>query len=220
MLVVVRHGRTAANAAGLLLGRADPPLDEVGVQQAEALAESLAASAGPVRLIASPLRRTRATAEIIAARLGGAAVELDDRWLELDYGEFDGRPAGDVPAEEWRRWRSDVDYAPPGGESLRSLGDRVRGACEVLRAEAAGEADGDADGDGHGAGRVPKTTIVVSHVSPIKAAVAWALDVGDELAWRLYVAPASRTVIRVAPGGVALVGFNLVDHLPELRSAR
>jgi broad specificity phosphatase PhoE len=207
MLIVARHGRTAANAAGLLLGRADPPLDDEGRAQAAALASVLATTPEPWRVLASPLQRTRATAEVIAARLG-VEVELDERWIELDYGELDGRPASEVPAATWRRWRADVDFAPPGGESMRALGERVRGACRELH-ESACEAG--ADGG---------TTIAVSHVSPIKAAVAWALDVGDELAWRLFVAPASRTGIRIGPRGVALTGFNLVDHLSELHSPR
>jgi broad specificity phosphatase PhoE len=207
MLIVARHGRTAANAAGLLLGRADPPLDDVGRVQAGALADVLAATPGPWRVIASPLQRTRATAGTIATRLG-VEVEIDQRWIELDYGEFDGRPVREVPADTWRRWREDLDFAPPGGESMRAMGERVRGACLELHEHACQ--------DGADAG----TTIAVSHVSPIKAAVAWALDVGDELAWRLFVAPASRTGIRIGPRGVALTGFNLVDHLTELDSPR
>ena len=59
MLFVVRHGRTAANASGLLLGRLDPDLDELGVRQAAAAAAAL----GTVdRVVSSPLLRTRRTA--------------------------------------------------------------------------------------------------------------------------------------------------------------
>ena len=84
MLFVVRHGRTAANASGLLLGRLDPDLDELGVRQATAAAAAL----GSVdRVVSSPLLRTRHTAEAF-----GREVEVDDRWIEMDYGEFDGQP--------------------------------------------------------------------------------------------------------------------------------
>lgn len=183
MLVLVRHGRTAANASGLLLGRADPPLDEHGRDQAAALA---AAVADARRVVSSPLRRTRETAAAL-----GLPVEIDERWVELDYGELDGRPLADVPADLWRRWRADIDFAPPGGESLAALGRRVRAACEELAAEAA-EAD----------------VVVVSHVSPIKAAVAWALGVGDEISWRLHVTPASVTRIAVRDGRGVLTTFN------------
>ena len=124
MLIVVRHGRTAHNASGLLLGRLDPPLDELGRAQAAALA----AEVGPVdRVISSPLLRTRETAEAF-----GHDVEIDERWIELDYGEYDGMPLGEVPAEIWARWRADVDFCPPGGETLRQLGVRVCAALDEL----------------------------------------------------------------------------------------
>jgi broad specificity phosphatase PhoE len=183
VLVVVRHGRTAPNAGGLLLGRADPPLDEHGLEQAAALA---AVVADATRVVSSPLRRARETAAAL-----GLPVEVDERWVELDYGELDGRPIADVPAHLWRAWRADVGFAPPGGESLAALGRRVRAACEDLAAEAA-ETD----------------VVVVSHVSPIKAAVAWALGVGDELSWRLHVTPASVTRIAVRDGRGVLTSFN------------
>jgi broad specificity phosphatase PhoE len=53
--------------------------------------------------------------------------------------------------------------------------------------------------------------VVVSHVSPIKAAACWSLGMGDEGAWRLYLANASATRIRWGPGGPVLAGFN---HTP------
>ena len=82
MLIVVRHGRTDANASGLLLGRRlDPGLDALGEQQAAALA---AAVPRPARVISSPLQRTRQTAAAF-----GCPVEVDERWIELDYGALD-----------------------------------------------------------------------------------------------------------------------------------
>ncbi len=108
MIIVVRHGRTASNASGLLLGHADPPLDDLGRAQAAAVGVAV----GRVdRVVTSPLERTRAT----AACLDGP-VEIDDRWIELDYGEWDERPLSEVTAEEWAHWRNDPTWAPPGGE--------------------------------------------------------------------------------------------------------
>lgn len=188
MLTIVRHGRTEANRDGLLLGRLDVDLDELGRAQAAALA----AHVGPAdRIVASPLRRTLQTAEA-----WGAPVETDDRWIELDYGEFDGTPTKDVPRETWAQWRHDLDFRPPGGESIRRLGRRVRAACEDLADDAR---------DRH--------VVVVSHVSPIKAAIAWALDVPDDIAWRMFVAPASVTTVAVTDRGPSLHGFNLLSHL-------
>ena len=193
MIVLVRHGRTDVNARGLLLGRLDPPLDSTGEVQATAAATLLGSGERrPARLISSPLGRTRLSAAAIGEVLG-RAVETDDRWLELDYGELDGVPLADVPAETWATWRTDPEFCPEGGECLSALGRRVRAACDDLAPEAA-----DAD------------VVVVSHVSPIKAAVAWALDSGDLVAWRLYVAPGSISRIDLGPNGPALALFNQV----------
>jgi broad specificity phosphatase PhoE len=191
VLVIVRHGRTAHNASGLLLGRLDPPLDPLGRAQAAALAGAV----GPVdRVISSPLSRTRETAAAF-----GSEVEIDDRWIELDYGTYDGVPMSEVPADVWAQWRSDVDFRPPGGESLRELAERVDGALDELLAEAS-------VGDG--------TTVVVTHVSPVKAAVGWAVGAGDDVSWRLWVAQASITRIGLTPRGGVLHSFNETAHLP------
>jgi len=193
VLILVRHGESAGNAAGLLLGRIDSPLTARGIGQARSLAETVS---GATRLVSSPLERARHTAEALGT---GLPVEVDDRWVEVDYGEYDGQALGDVPAEVWSKWRSDPTFAPPGGESLAAAGSRVRAACEELFADP----DGPARGEG--------TVVVVSHVSPIKAAVCWALGTGDEGAWRLYLANASVTRIDWGPGGPVLAGFN---HTP------
>lgn len=196
MLIVVRHGRTAANASGLLLGRRlDPGLDDLGRRQAAAVADVLREAAV---VVSSPLRRARETAEAL-----GRPVTIDERWAEVDYGVLDGTPLAEVGPEVWARWRADVDHAPDGGESLRALGARVRPACDDLLAEAADQ-----------------DVVVVSHVSPVKAAVAWALGVGDDVAWRMWCAPASITRIGVGPRGPSLHGYNDVSHLEGLEPPR
>lgn len=187
VLILVRHGQTGANQRGLMLGRADEPLCDGGREQADALARALPA---PARLISSPLRRARATAEAIAAA-SGTPVEVDERWVEMDYGALDGRPASALDADGWRAWQDDPAHVPAGGESVAEVGARVRAACGELVGAAA-------DGD----------VVVVSHVSPIKAAIAWALGVGDEVAWRMWVADAA--VCRIDTSGTAprLLAFN------------
>jgi broad specificity phosphatase PhoE len=187
VLVLVRHGQTDANRRGLLLGRADPPLCAGGREQAEALARALPA---PTRLISSPLVRARETADAIAAA-SGTVVEVDPRWVEMDYGALDGRPASALDADGWRTWRDDPAHVPAGGESLAAVGGRVRTACRELSGAAA-------DDD----------VVVVSHVSPIKAAVAWALGVGDEVAWRMWLADAAVCRIDTAGPAPRLLAFN------------
>ena len=183
MLLLVRHGETPPNRQGLLLGRADPSLTEVGEAQARQLAMALPV---PDRVVASPLRRARDTAVAF-----GRPVELDDRWIELDYGELDGHASSAITDDVWARWRDDSSFALPGGESLDGLASRVHEACADLAATAA-----------------QSTVVVVTHVSPIKAAIAWALDVPVAIAWRMYVEDASVSRIDIAPHGPVVRWFN------------
>jgi probable phosphoglycerate mutase len=192
VLIVVRHGRTSANAGGLLQGRVDNALDVEGERQAGALAAVLGAVD---RVIASPLLRAQQTAGAIAAA-AGVTVETDPAWTELAYGAWEERPVRDVPSELWAAWRADPSFRPPDGETLVELQTRVEAACEALRDEAA-----------------TRDVVVVCHVSPIKAAIAWALGVGPAISWRMNVAQASVHRIRTGPPGQALISFNETHHL-------
>ena len=200
MIVVVRHGQTSLNAEGRLAGRLDVALTEVGKAQAHAAASAVLAAGTPARVISSPLVRARQTAAAF-----GMPVEIDERWTELDYGEYDGRPVDEVGASVWDAWRSDVTFAPPGGESIAELGVRVRSAC--------GELVEEVRSSGGGGGGANGPIVVVSHVSPIKAAVAWALGVDDAACWRMYLAPGSVTRIGVAGRTPRLEGYNDTSHL-------
>jgi probable phosphoglycerate mutase len=193
VLVLVRHGESTANAAGLLLGRTDAELTARGRAQAAALRPLL----GPViRLVSSPLRRALDSAAALDA---GRPVEVDPRWVEIDYGEHEARPLGDVPAEVWRRWRDDPDYRPAGAETMAEVAARVAGACEELFATA-GVGARSRDGD----------VVVVSHMSPIKAAVSWALAADVGMATRLRSSTGSITRVAWGPAGVVLQSYNEV----------
>jgi broad specificity phosphatase PhoE len=183
VLVLVRHGRTEANAARKLQGLLDLPLDDVGVEQAADLASWLGK---PDRVISSPLLRARQTAEAF-----NMPYEVDDRWLELDYGSLDGVPVADVADDVWARWRVDPTYRAGGGESMKEMCDRVISAAKELLA--------DAD---------DQVVVVTTHVSPIKAAVTWALGVDITVMWRCHLDQASVCRIVESPKGPVLLGFN------------
>lgn len=187
MLFLVRHGQTAANAAGLFLGRADPPLTDIGRRQADAIAAVLPR---PGRVISSPLLRARDSAAAF-----GLPVEVDERWIEMDYGTLDEQPVASLASADWQRWRADVHHAPGGGESVAAVGQRVRKACAAAATDAA-----------------RMHVVVVSHVSAIKAAIAWALGAGDEIAWRMWVDDAAVCRIAVGPEGPVLHSFNEPTH--------
>lgn len=193
MLIVVRHGRTPANAEGRILGRLDPDLDETGETQARVVAEWI----GPVdRVITSPLLRARRTADAFANSISGE-VEVDERWIELDYGELDGLRVGEVPAPTWENLRGDPRWSPPGGESLAALHQRVADALDELLVTAR-ELD----------------VVVVTHVSPIKAVLSWALGADHGVAFRARVAQPSITRLEMGPAGPVLHGFNEAPPLP------
>ena len=185
ILLFVRHAEVH-NPRDVVYGRLPRfRLSARGREQAARVAACLAGV--PLAAIyTSPLLRARQTAAAF-----GRPVEVDQRWIEMDYGELDGTPVTDVAADVWERWRADASFVPAGGESLAAVGRRVREACAELLEEA----------------RVADV-VVVTHVSPIKAAVAWALGSGDEVAWRMFVEDASVARIAVGPAGPLLMGFN------------
>jgi broad specificity phosphatase PhoE len=187
VIAFVRHGQTAVNRDGRLQGRVDAHLSELGVEQAAVVGRALAAGS-ITRVVTSPLRRAQETAAAIAAP-HGLAVSVDERLIELDYGEWDGARLQDIPTEQWAVWRADPSFTPPGGESLLDVTGRISDFLGTV------ETDG--------------LVIAVSHVSPIKAAVCIALGVDERASWRMQLGLA--TVTRVghrADGSVYLASFN------------
>lgn len=167
-----------------MLGRADPDLTEEGRVQSERLARALRSEA-PAAVLSSPLLRARETAATIASACD-LPVEIDERLVEIDWGEWEGRAVTSVGGTEAEM--------PSQGESLASLDARVASFCqEVLER--------------------PGLVVAVSHVSPIKASVAWALGVEGETAWRMYLGLASITRISAGRRGPVLVSFNETAHL-------
>ena len=193
LLTLVRHGQTAANAQNLLQGHINHPLDEVGLLQVSLLGGALQKIAPVSRVIASPLQRAQQTAQAITQGLSQhIEVETDPRWIELNYGDFDGQPVSSVSPEQWATWRTDEHFRPPHGETLAELSVRVHEAIDALLADS-----------------VSAHIVVVSHVSPIKAAVAWTLGVGVEVSWRTALDRASMTTVRLDAKHPALKTFNV-----------
>lgn len=186
-LVLVRHGRTTANATGLLAGRTPGVLlDDTGREQAERAAERLA----PVplaALVTSPLERCRETSDVLLGRQGAEVpVVVEDGLSECDYGDWQGRPLAELAKEDlWstvQRHPSAVTF--PGGESMPTM--QARSVEAVRRRDARIEAE-------HGASAV---WVAVSHGDIIKSVLADALGMHLDLFQRLSVDPASISVVR------------------------
>lgn len=191
MLILLRHGQTSANAKAMLQGRMNLELDEVGREQAQKCGTYIRATFPDALVISSPLIRAHQTALAVTDN-----VTIDERFIELDYGQWDGVAMSEVDATQWATWRQDPHFRPPNGETLVELDDRVRPALEELREIA-----------------TTRNVVIVSHVSPIKSAVTWALGTGPETTWRMHLDRASICRINVSARGVSMSGFNDTSHL-------
>ncbi len=197
--ILVRHGRTTANATGVLAGRLPGiRLDERGTEQATATAERLA----EVRLVAavsSPLERCKQTTRAIVARqLAPPAIAAERGLSECDYGEWQGRALKDLAKEPlWKVVQSQPSAAVfPAGESLRSMQDRAVEA--VRRRDRLVEEE-------HGPGAV---WLAVSHGDVIKAILADALGTHLDLFQRIQVDPASVSIVRYTAARPYVLGTN------------
>jgi probable phosphoglycerate mutase len=187
-LVLVRHGVTPHTAAKRFsggLGSSNPGLSEEGRAQVRATADWLAPIAeGVAAVVASPVRRTVESAEIVGERLG-RTVEIEPGFAEMEFGRWDGLTYAEVAERDQAgldAWLGSLDTAPPGGESFREVQERVlAGLRRVLEAHAG------------------RTVVVVSHVTPIKTLVAEALAAPLESVLRMQLSPASVTVLSFHP---------------------
>ena len=118
-LYFIRHGRSIWNAERRIQGRSDPPLDEMGREQARKLAERMRGGETLAALYASPLQRARETAEIVGEALG-LEVIADDRLREYDVGDLAGLTWSQIEERfpgVARRWsEADESLELPGAE--------------------------------------------------------------------------------------------------------
>ena len=196
--LLLRHGQTPMSVQKRYAGRSDPPLTDIGVQQAAAAAKRLA-SAGFGVIVTSPLLRTVQTAQQVAA-VTGAAVVTDDGFRETDFGAWDGLTFTEV-RERWpdevTAWLADPEVAPPGGESFTDVSARVTAALNRVLAAQAGQ-----------------TVLIVSHVTPIKTLVTAALLAPPAALYRMHLDIAALSEIDWYPDGPAVLrSFNDTGHL-------
>jgi probable phosphomutase (TIGR03848 family) len=190
-VLLVRHGRTTANAAGLLAGRAaGVGLDQIGRDQAALTGERLAA-VPLVAVVASPLERCQQTAEYIIERQTGTphtSIDLD--LTECDYGQWQGRTLSELATEDlWPVVQSQPSAVTfPGGESMAAM--QARSVAAIRRHDAAVEAE-------HGPEAV---WAAVSHGDIIKSILADALGMHLDLFQRINVGPASVSIVRYGAG--------------------
>jgi probable phosphomutase (TIGR03848 family) len=198
-LILVRHGRTTANASGLLAGRAvGVSLDQLGRDQAALTGERLA-SVPVVGVVSSPLERCQQTAQLIMDRQAGTPhAPLDPDLTECDYGQWQGRKLSDLATEDlWRLVQSQPSAVVfPGGESMAAM--QYRSVAAIRRHDAAFEAE-------HGPGAV---WVAVSHGDVIKSILADALGMHLDLFQRINVSPASVSIVNYSAGRPTVYATN------------
>jgi broad specificity phosphatase PhoE len=159
-ILIARHGETDWNRQRRFQGHADPPLNELGRQQARELAEALAGS-GVTAVYSSPLARARETADIVAAALE-LPVQTHDALREVDVGSWQGLTRDEVQErfpDGFRRWLVDFSHGWDDGESYDELGRRVIAGLLEVAARHRGQ-----------------RILVVTHGGPMRAAEAAAAD--------------------------------------------
>ena len=180
-MLLIRHGRTAANAAGTLAGwTPGVTLDDLGREQATALAARIA-EVPVAAVVTSPLERCQETAEqILSDRI--AERHVDERLGECQYGDWTGQELKTLAKDPlWKAVQSHPSSVTfPGGESMRAMQTRAVDAVRDWN-ERLGE---------------HSTWIAVSHGDVIKAIVADALGLHLDQFQRLQVDPCSLTAIR------------------------
>ncbi|HEY0126865.1 MAG TPA: bifunctional RNase H/acid phosphatase [Blastococcus sp.] len=195
----LRHGQTEHTPERRFSGRNDLPLSRSGRAEAEAAARRVR-DLGVEVVLASPLPRTRETADIVAGALD-LPVTLDDDLVELDFGDLEGLTATEARERHplaARRFMADVTVAAPNGESIADVSARVARARRRVLSEHEG-----------------RTVLVVSHVTPIKLLLAAGLGVGDEVVHRVFLEAASLSSVAWSSDGRSSV--RLVNDTSHLR---
>jgi probable phosphomutase (TIGR03848 family) len=198
-VLLVRHGRTTANATGLLAGRtAGVALDAVGRQQAARTADRIAA-VPLAAVVSSPLERCRQTSRALLERQPGTPETRIERAItECDYGDWQGRKLADLAKEPlWRTVQANPSAVVfPGGESMQGM--QSRAVAAVRRIDAEVEA-------AHGPNAV---WVAVSHGDVIKSVLADALGMHLDLFQRIAVGPASVSIVRYGEHRPEVVASN------------
>ena len=202
-LYLIRHARSTWNAEGRVQGQANPPLDEAGRRQAQAVAARLRPESIDA-LYSSPLARARDTAEAIAA-LHRLTVQYDDRLMEWHMGEWSGLAGTDI--EAWRAAHPDRNYrveGPPGGESRSALMARAAAVfADILAAHSSDHSK----------------VAVVGHGGLFSAYMAHTLNLPPESTVSFHSNNTAISRIQIHDGRVAILALNDDRHLDSIAVA-
>ena len=202
-ITAIRHGETAWNVDTRLQGHLDIPLNDVGLRQAQHLAQALLHRDGIDAIYASDLSRAHTTAQAIAQAMG-KTVTVTAGLRERHFGAFQGRTYAQIeteqPEQAWHWRKRTPQWAPPGGgESLTVLRARVMQTVQALAAAHIGQ-----------------HIVLVAHggVLDIMYRAATRLDLQAPRTWPLTNTAVNRMLW--SPQGLSLVGWGDTSHLDTL----
>lgn len=203
-VILARHGRTAWHAEGRYAGTADVPLDELGLEQAQRVADSLKDKKIDI-IFSSPLSRCLELANKVAA-FHDLEVIVDERLREIDLGRWDGETYREIfekDGELLKKWTRDpTSMTIPGGESLQEVQER---SMEWLTEMSGRYADGNVFASSHG--------------GPIRAMLAGVIGLPLSNVFRLTVDLASISVLNYMGKFSNLETMNERSHLDGLEDA-
>lgn len=206
-LILVRHGESEWNRIGRYQGQHDSPLSELGLAQADALANRLASETLDA-IYSSPLQRARRTADAIARFHPSLAIQDDPALLEIHHGDWQGLYAADVRErfgeglEEWRSFPTRSQM--PNGESFSNILKRTLNFRERICREHSDEA----------------TVVISTHDVVVKILIAEALGMHMDRINRLWITNASISVVEYTDDLPFLVSLSEACHLGHLETVR
>lgn len=198
-ILLIRHGQTEWNRVERFRGRADVPLNDVGLAQAEATGRRVAQTWRPVAVYSSPLSRAVKTAEAVARHFD-LTVQIHPGLADIDYGDWQGL----TPDEARQSWPDEIDNwynhperaRIPHGETLSELRQRAMQTIEELTAKHPGD-----------------TIALVGHTVINRVILLGVLGLGNERFWRLRQDTCAINVIEAEAGDYTLVSLNDTCHL-------
>ena len=203
-IVLIRHGQTAWNRTVRFRGQADPPMNEIGREQAEATARYVAKRWPVDGVYASPMGRAMETAEAIA-RTHRLSVQPFEGLLDIDFGEWTGYSPEEVKAryprllQAWFRAPHTVEV--PGGESLAIVRERVTRGLRTVLSTHRGE-----------------TVALVGHMVVNRILLCSVLGLSNEHFWRLRQDTCAINVFDIdEEGNSTIVVLNDTCHLQDAR---
>ena len=198
--ILVRHGQTEWNRVERFRGRADVPLNETGLAQADATARKIAERWHPEAVYSSPLSRALKTAQPIAQPFD-LRVQTHPGLADIDYGEWQGLTPDEVK-ERWPDLHHTWYHAPqnariPDGETLQDLRNRGMAMVNELAAKHARQ-----------------TVVLVGHTVINRIILLGILGLGNDRFWKLKQDTCAVNVFDAEDGDFTLVSLNDTSHLP------